>query len=410
MSIFFALGLVLTYIFTPFILWRSFFHIAANVLSARGVGLAARARLFWHLAKDLLWLPLLTWAWWLDELFVPAYRRADASIPVFIMSQPRSGAMSLMRTLAMDERSFFALTHLEWRLPFVLFWRLIDRIGLRRHLERINDWPDTPLGRLASRLHAHELGSLVEHGVFFEERMYHHYLCFRRFPFPGALCRATDVEGLTDGERRKLVGTFSKVVRKVAHYRGAGRLWLTCENDSVELYRLLHRAFPTARFVVMARDPAGFVDSYIAMSRTCTRAKHGVDPGRIAGWHEANLAFRRRQCEQQAAFCRQLEDEGRVVYTSFEAFDQGIRATVERLYDELGLPPVDEPYRARLRQLQRRHERRERPPEGVPCETAGFEAFSAFVQDVHPSSEPAPRPALEPCVTGALPMEVAESQ
>jgi hypothetical protein len=294
----------------------------------------------------------------------------------------------LLRTLSVDERTFFSLKHLEWRLPSVVLWRCIDALGLRARLERIDYWPDTELGRLASRIHFHQLGSVEEHGIFFEERMYHHYFTFRRFPFPAVLRRVTDIEGLSARERRKLVETFRKVVAKAMHHRGGGRIWLTKENESVELYRLLRHAFEQPRFLVIAREPAGFVRSYVTMSNTCTTAKHGVDPNVVPGWHEANMAFRRNQCALQAALCRELEAEGAVAYVGFTEFTADLCGTVERIYAELGIP-LGDAYRARLRQMQRDQDERDPGYANPHCDTTGFEAFADFVRRVQRA-----RPAL----------------
>jgi omega-hydroxy-beta-dihydromenaquinone-9 sulfotransferase len=376
------LGILLTTcVLSPFLLWRSFFNIAKNIVCAGGIDMMMRLKLLWHLAKELLQLPLLTWIWWLDEILYSHYRTTVPRDPIFIMSQPRCGTTLLLRTLSVDEQSFFSLKHLEWRYPFIVFWKVIDLLGLRKRIESRSYWPDTELGRLASRIHFHELGSVEEHGIFFEERMYHHYFSFRRFPLPDVMQRVTDINGLTEGERRKLVRTFTKVVRKVACYRGGSRIWLTKENESVDLYRLLHRAFPAARFLVITREPSAFVSSYITMSNTCTTAKHGLDPNTVPGWFDANLGFRRQQCEKQAAFCRELEQDGAVSYVSFLQFTTCMSRSVTQIYDELGIAmSVD--YAAYLRGLQRQQDHRVRGYTNPRCDTAGFEGFSAFVRRV----------------------------
>jgi omega-hydroxy-beta-dihydromenaquinone-9 sulfotransferase len=377
----FVLFVLITYALCPFLIWRSFLNISKNVILSRDLDFPVRSKLLWHLAKELLVLPLLTWAWWLDELFCPRFRRTALRNPVFIMSQPRSGTTLMLRTLSVDEDSFFSLKHLEWRYPFLVFWKAIDGLGLRRHIESCSYWPDTELGRLASQIHFHQLGSVEEHGIFFEERMYHHYFSFRRFPLPDVLRRVTDINGLTDGERKKLIRTFTKVVQKVACYRGNGRIWLTKENESVDLYRLLHRAFPAARFLVITREPSAFVSSYITMSNTCTTAKHGIDANTIPGWFEANLAFRREQCEKQAAFCRELDADGAITYVGFAQFTTDMSGSIKRIYHDLGIA-MSAGYAAYLRGLQRQQDHRVPGYTNPLCDTAGFETFSAFVRRV----------------------------
>src|SRR5208282_4775004 len=217
------------YVLSPFVLWRSFFLILKRILVTRDLGTRSKLKLLLHLTKELLYLPLLTLLWFIDELWFHAFRTTEVKSPIFIMSQPRSGTTFLLRTLSLDSQTFFSLKHLEWRLPFIVLWKALDRLGLRERVEKINYWRNTEPGRLASKLHFHELGSFEEHGIFFEERMYHHYFTFRRFPLPEILARVTDIENLSNGEKRKLVRTFKKVVQKASYYRGAGRIWLTKE-------------------------------------------------------------------------------------------------------------------------------------------------------------------------------------
>lgn len=221
----------------PFFLWRSFFIVAREVIRSHEVALNQKCSLIWHLCKELIYAPFFTVLWYIDELLFPHFAEQELARPVFIMSQPRSGTTFLLRTLSLDANTFFSLTHLEWRFPFIALWKILDILGLRKRLERINYWPNTELGRFAAKIHEHRLGSVEEHGIFFEERMYHHYFTFRRFPFIEVLRRVVEVKTLTTREKRKLLRTFRKTVQKTSYYRGAGRIWLTKENESVDLYK-----------------------------------------------------------------------------------------------------------------------------------------------------------------------------
>ncbi|MBA2675081.1 sulfotransferase [Ramlibacter sp.] len=342
----------------------------------------------WHLLKELVYLPVLVLMWAIDEIMWGAYRRTKVPPPVFVMSQPRSGTTFLLRTLSSDQQSFFVLKHLDWRFPFIGFWKFIDRFGLRERLEKIDYWPGTEIGRLASKMHFHNLGSVEGHGVFFEERMYHHYFTFRRFPLPEVLEQVDGVDKLSPGERKKIVRTLKRAVQKAAYYRGDGRFWLTKENENVELFRLVYEAFPDARFLVIVREPKAFVSSYIRMSDSCTTPKHGTDPNNIPGWYEANMAFRRAQCAKHIAFCRELEDKGALAYVTYDQFTGDVQGATQEIYERFGIP-MGEAFAKHLHELQRKQDVRERGYSNPNAKEEGFEAYGRFVAEVAAKSDAA---------------------
>lgn len=371
---------------SPFLIWRSYFAVVKAVVTSPHLDARSRFSMFRHLVAELLVQPLFTLLWIGDEVLWHGYRKARVAPPVFVMSQPRSGTTFLLRTLASDEQSFFVLKHLDWRAPFIGFWKLIDALGLRERLERIDYWPDTEIGRLASRMHFHNLGSVEGHGVFFEERMYHHYFTFRRFPLPEVLKQVDGVDALTEGERRKLVRALRQAVQKAAYYRGAGRFWLTKENENVDLFRLVYEAFPDARFLTIVREPQAFVSSYIRMSDSCTTPKHGQDPNTIPGWYSANMAFRRNQCDKHMQFCRELEARGAITYVTFDQFTSDVGKAAADIYERLQIPMGDA-FAAHLQELQKKQNARDRGYLNPQADDRDFDAYADFVVRVQQQSQ-----------------------
>src|SRR5205807_8760539 len=147
------------YFISPFILWRSYGAVLWFVIFDQELSNFEKLKLLVHLGKELIYLPILTILWFIDELIFPFYRQTEIKNPVFIMSQPRSGTTFLLRTLSLDDQTFFSLKHLEWRMPFIALWRILDVFGLRKRVEGISYWPNTELGRLAAKIHFHVLGS-----------------------------------------------------------------------------------------------------------------------------------------------------------------------------------------------------------------------------------------------------------
>jgi omega-hydroxy-beta-dihydromenaquinone-9 sulfotransferase len=255
---------------------------------------------------------------------------------------------------------------------------MIDWLKIREFFESIDYWPSTEVGQLASKIHNHKLGNVEEHGIFFEERMYHHYFTFRRFPFPSILRRVSTVDGLSSGEKRKLMRTFTRVVQKAAYYKGPFKIWLTKENESVELYQLINAEFPGGRFITILRDPEYFVKSYITMSNACTVAKHGVDPNKIPGWNEANIQFRLNECEKMIAFCLGLEARKAIFYITYNEYTRHIEDTVRKLYRFLDMA-ISPQYEDHLISLQDKQDQRESGYVNRNQDTTIFGAYRHFV-------------------------------
>ena len=367
-------------VLSPFPHWPSYRAVFASVTAARSITLRQRAVLFKYLLKDMLVFPMVSFFWLVDEILFRGYRKISVEAPVFIVGQPRSGTTFLHRTLSADQ-SFISLKHLEWKYPLISLWKLIDLFRLRALVERVHYWPNTPAGRVARKMHEHRLGSFEEHGIFFEERFYHHYFVFRRYPFPELLGKITDFSPLSERERTRMVDVFRRVVQKTMYYRGRDLIWLTKENESVELYEMMGRAFPGSRFIFIVRKPDECVDSYINLSKTSTVAKTAIDPTTIARWHDENIEFRRRECTKMVEFWARVSSTNRSVAVSYRQLTADIPGTVSYIYQTLGLH-MSEEYATHLRRLQTRQRERESGYENAPFDTGGFEFYSRFVADV----------------------------
>ncbi len=368
---------------SPFPYWPSYRAVLASVRAARSITFRQRAILYRYLFKDLLVFPLLSFFWLMDEVLFPGYRKIEVESPVFVVGQPRSGTTFLHRTLSADQ-TFISLEHLEWRYPSICLWKLIDLFHLRSRIEQVHYWPNTREGRVARKMHEHRLGSFEEHGIFFEERFYHHYFVFRRYPFPELLGKTTDFSHLPERDRARMVDVFKRVVEKAMYYRGQDRLWLTKENESIELYEMMGRAFPGSRFIFIVRDPDECVDSYINLSKTSTMTKTGIDPTTLPRWHEENVGFRRNECRSMAEFWSRVAVTNPSVAVSYRQLTADIPGTVSYVYQELGLA-MSEEYAAHLRQLEKKQRARESGYQNEPYHTGGFEFYARFVADVEAS-------------------------
>jgi omega-hydroxy-beta-dihydromenaquinone-9 sulfotransferase len=365
---------------SPFPYWPSYRAVLSSVTSARSITLRQRAVLYKYLLKDMLVFPVISFFWLIDEILFRGYRKVEVTAPVFIAGEPRSGTTFLHRTLSAD-KNFISLKHLEWRYPLISLWKLLDLLHLRSRVEQVHYWPDTPAGRLARKMHDDRLGSFEEHGMFFEERFYHHYFVFRRYPFPELLGKITNFSHLSERERTRMMDIFKRVVQKTMYYRGRDRVWLTKENESIELYEMLGGAFHDSRFIFIVRNPDECIASYINLSKTSTMTKTGIDPLTIPGWHEANIAFRRSECAQMVEFWSRISGTNPSVAITYRQFTADIVGTVSFIYEQLGLHMSDE-YAMLLRQLAAQEKARQSGYENEPYDARGFEFYSRFVTDV----------------------------
>ncbi len=367
-------------VLSPFPYWPSYRAVFASVTAAKSITFRQRAVLYTYLLKDLLVFPIISFFWLVDEILFRGYRNIEIKAPVFIVGQPRSGTTFLHRTLSAD-KSFISLKHLEWKYPLISLWKLIDLFHLRSLIEKMHYWPNSTAGRVARKMHEHRLGSFEEHGIFFEERFYHHYFVFRRYPFPELLGKITDFSHLSESARTRMIDVFRRVVQKTMYYRGQDLLWLTKENESIELYEMMGRAFPGSRFIFIVRDPGECVDSYINLSKTSTLVKTSIEPTTIRGWFNENIGFRRSECTKMVEFWDRVSLTNPSVAVTYRQLTADIPGTVSYIYQQLGLHMSRE-YSTHLRQLETMQNARKSGYKNTHYNTSGFEFYSRFVAKV----------------------------
>ena len=331
-----CIAILLGYI-NPLSHWGSYWCVFLATCRDKQLPKRAKLRLLTYLLRDLILSPLRCILWLLDEIiFGRRLNHVSLEDPVFIVSQPRSGSTFLHRLLADDKDVFFAVTYLEWRWPYICVWYLLDRLGLRNWINSWSYWSSkNTTGLLASQMHPHLYGDHEEYGIFLEEKFYHHYFVFRRFPFTPLLDKLAHFDTLGWRDQKRLLDVFGRVIRKVAYYRGKDRIWLTKENESVSFYRMLFQTFPRATLLFLVRDYKDMLASYITLSHESTLAKTGVDKSLASRWHKANLKFRRGECAEFVAFYNKLSHRGRAVLLSYSNLTSNVLESTLRLYQHL---------------------------------------------------------------------------
>lgn len=364
----------------PFPLWRSFCAVAYNLAINHDLPIKKRLRLFRHIILELIISPVFTIAFFIDDIVYRKYKYFEISAPVFIVGQPRNGTTFLHRTLSMGDE-FFSLKHFEWRFPAICLWRLMDVLGLRSTIEAISYWPKNPDGENAQKMHKNCLGDFEEHGIFFEERFYHHYFLLRRYPFNELFPLISSFKKLSDKQKQKMLRVFASTVKKAMFYNKTSRLWLTKENESIELYEMMAEVFPDARYIFIVRTSDHFMKSYVNLSITSTMAKTGINPMDIDGWNESNIEFRRNECIKMLPFYKKVTNTNTAVAITYENLMSDIPNTVGFIYKKLGLSITDE-YKKKLYELQHSQARRDSGYRNENRSFTGFEFFDSFVKDI----------------------------
>lgn len=362
----------------PFPNWTSFRIAFAAATSAKNVAVRQRMSMLWFLCRELFTLPIWAIFWMLDEIIYPQYRNEKIIEPILIVSQPRSGTTFLLRTLSEDKNTFLSVKHFEWRYPYISFWKLVERLGARDWFERRSYWPNTELGRKCEKIHNHVLGNYEEFGIFLEERFYHHYFVFRRFPFDAVLERVSQFDTLSDKAKDQMVTTFLRVIQKVYFHRGASEIFLAKENENVEFCRAVLSRLEGARVLMICRDPQPMLNSYLTMSVTCTEVKHGVDPTNRDRWHEINTDFRREQCRKFIQFWHDIRQERTSILIAFDDFTTAVLDTTRRIYRQYELP-ISADFLAYLEATQAEQDKRDKGYSNMECTEEGFEFYRDFV-------------------------------
>ena len=347
-------------LFAPFphrkslsIVWRSVLFDLYGYIPIK-----TRFHLALFLLRESLLIPIWTVFWYLDEVLYSTYRQTTIDRCVFIAGQPRSGTTFLHRTLCNDKENFVCIRHYEWRYPFLTLLNIFDFLGLTQKIAKHRYWPRNKYGATAAKMHEHYLGDYEEDGIFLEERLFHHYFIYRRFPFPRLLPYVASFDVLSTDERDRILKVYTSVMRKIIYRKKSeGKILVLKENEIFEMLPYLKRKIPQMLIIGLVREPNEFFPSYVQLSRLSTQAKTGIDPIIIPGWFEKNTEHRERQCHLMATFFIKYKHCSKVI--AYSDLTKNILGTVGSLYRFLDIE-ISERYMRYLEHLQHLQVKRKR--------------------------------------------------
>lgn len=342
----------------PYRVWLRIARIARHIARDSALTLGQKFRLLAKLSRSSVAAAFLTIPAIVDQVAFRGWRKTSVIAPVFLIGQPRSGTTFLHRTLS-ESGSFTSVPHFHWRYPFACVWWAVEKLGLYERLAARTYWPNSEAGILAAKLHPHVMGDVEEHGIFMEERLFHHYFLTRALPTLDGFRYMAYYESLNESARREYASHILDVVRKYQWFYGLRTPWLTKENESVDIYREIIPLVDEARIVFVHREPSKSIPSYAKLSVTSTLAKTDIDPSSLHGWEEMNMQFRADEIDSMLRLVGDLPPALRVAHVRYEDFVEEMPKTVEKMSESLSLD-LDPRFMALLRDRQRKQRQRSR--------------------------------------------------
>lgn len=363
--------------YCPFPYWKTYRLLWHNIIFNRNFKLfhlESRFKQSLFLIKYLIFCPLWTVFWYVDEIFYPDYKNIKLK-PVFIMGQPRSGTTFLHRTLASDSDNFVALKHFEWRYPFICLQKILNLFPWAKKIMQRNYWADSPAGNIAGKMHPNKLSDWEEDGIFFEECFLHHFFMFLRFPNPNLLSYFDDFPGLPENFQDHMLNIHGKAIKKVLFLNnGQNKFYLSKEVTSHNKFYKLIKLYPDAKFIFSFRHSSEFISSLKALVRYSTLSKTGIDPLEIPYWESTLIERMEKDCKILLDICcNKVKNENQVSIV-FKHFTRNLIPSMEYLYNKFDFE-FSSSYRNYLKDLNKRQENRDK---GYSYQCSSFDGFKEF--------------------------------
>jgi hypothetical protein len=302
---------------------------------------------FYYLSVLFLVVPLVSSfhavCFFLDRILFPGLRKVEVREPVFLVGHARSGTTLTHRLMSRDEGRFSSFLLYECYFPSLLQKKLI-RLAIRcdelflgsRLARRVSRWEEK---RYGAQRHIHEMGLSIPE----EDDISLYYsmasgFWITKMPYMGDL----DFYHMNDwpeSKRRRTNDFYRECVRRQLYLNGPDKTHLAKNPLWAGRVASLIDAFPDAKFVVNVRDPRDTIPSLLKLVRVGWKR---------LGWEEAQQQRCLRILADQSwhSYRHPLEaldaspaTRGAVV--DYRDLTSDPAATIERLYQDLGLPMTD---------------------------------------------------------------------
>lgn len=276
----------------------------------------------------------------LDRLFFPRYRRVRIAAPVFIVGNARSGTTLFHRLLCGDEERFVYFRTWEILFPSLLQKKAIRATvaGLRRAFpraaQRLARWESRQLGEIKKQ---HPLGiDKPEEDEFLLLLSFASSVIVVLFPYLDQLGELVTFDERPAGVQRRILGFYRECVQRQLAFHGGDRTLVSKNPAFVTKMRALAREFPDAKFVYLVRSPFETLPSILKLLRTVWQ-QLGMDPQHIERSTRALASGCVHDYHYALDVLAELPESRYAIVPYAELIDDP-KATVERVYDRLGLP------------------------------------------------------------------------
>jgi hypothetical protein len=301
-------------------------------------------RIGWLLLFGLVYptLEVITWSGLgLDEIFFRRYREEDIDTPIFIIGNPRSGTTFLHRLLAKDTENFCSMR--MWEMFFA------PSITMRKVLLTLMDL-DRKLGHLIrNQVHAWEKRWQEENVIHRialrapEEDEYllmHMWSALKVWTFT-AMTEEADPYTYFDTqmparEKKRIMRFYKRCLQRHLHFHDVqDRLYLAKDPSYSPMVDTLHRHFPNAKFIYLARNPLDMIPSYISLTEEEWQILG--DPPRPYMCRDFVLDMAKHWYTYPLERLAQLPSDQYII-VNFEKLTRNVKATVCEIYERLELP------------------------------------------------------------------------
>ena len=334
MPFIFLLLLFILYVISPFPHWPSWVRCCLETIKG-DLPRAAKYSQFIFLFSQLAMAPFHGLAALIDDIFYSQYNSVGIT-PIFIIGQPRCGSTLLHRTMALSGEHL-TIRHYQWRYPFVCFLRLFRVLGLDKFFSRISYWPVSSAGTQAKKMHPNNLADWEEDGIFFEEKLCHHFFMFLRFPYDGILQHACDYKSLSIDNQLRFLREHKRAIQKIACAQNLQQVsYLSKEVVSPSMIPDIINVYPNARFIVVVRESSEFLSSLIPLVRFSTATKNkGYDPSLNKNWQDQVVRKFEENCEILCNMCEyNISSKHQFLIHSNQLFGD-IDLTIKSIYNWL---------------------------------------------------------------------------
>lgn len=276
----------------------------------------------------------------LDPLLFPGLRRVSVKTPVFVVGHARSGTTLIHRLLSSDGDRFSTFLMYELFAPSLLQKKAIrsmfslDRRFLGGRIDRrVRAWDERRYAK-AQRMHPMSLFAPEEDDFVLTLSCASGWWIVL-MPYMGEL-DFYHVDRRPARDRRRLMGFYRECIRRQLYLNGENRVHLSKNPTFCGRVESLIETFPDARFVVAVRNPNETIPSLLKLLESSWKMR---------GWDAEQIARSLRALADQSfhAYRHPLEvldrhPEVPRAIVDYRNLVSEPKKTIERVYEELGLP------------------------------------------------------------------------